>query len=240
MSRFNGPASAFSGMPHIIDESAPTHDLGTKVYTSDGRGYRYIKAGDTALVVGNVVQGPAEVTANLQLSIAAVAVGAKTITTTSTPTLTKNQYAGGYVVIAITPGLGNIYKIKSHPAVTAAVVTITLEDPVQVALTTDSKIDLANDPYNGVIQNPSSATGAVVGVAVKAITAAQYGWVQVEGPCPVLAQGALAIGGTAVASNGTAGAAEAGADATDGQAHVGVAITNVDSGEVGLIKLQID
>ena len=240
MTKFNGPAVAFSGYPPLISEAAPTHDLGQKMYTADSRAFRYVKVGSgAALVVGNLIQGPAEVTANLQLSIAAAAVGAKVITTTSTVTVTKDQYMGGYVVIAITPGLGNIYKIKGHEAATDAVVDIELEDPIVVALTTDSKVDLVADPYNGVIQNPTTASGPLVGAAVNDIAAGYYGWIQVEGPAAVLAQGALGVGATAVASNGTAGAAEAGVDATDSQAHVGVAINNVDSGEVGAVKLQI-
>jgi hypothetical protein len=241
MSKFTGSATIFSGRPPIVDEANPTHALGDVMHTSDGREYRYVLAGASNLVVGNLIQGPAQDTANQSVVVAAAAIDATSVTTTGNVTVTANEYAGGYVVVTgeAGTGRGEVYKIKSHPAATAAVVTLTLEDPITTALSATTQIDLVKNPYSGVIQYPTTASGAVVGVAVNNITAARYGWIQTRGIAAVLADGALTVGGTVVASNNTAGAVEDGADATDLQAIVGVAATGVATTENGAVFLTI-
>ena len=186
------------------------HVLGDYIQTPDGRGYRYALAGGTTLVVGKLQQASAEVTANENLSIAAAAITpvgtVPTIVTTSTVTVTANQYAGGFANIDVTPGVGYTYRISSHPAATAAVVTITLEDPIQVALTTSSKVDLVASPFNGVIVNPATATSSPVGVGVYPVVNAQYGWVQTYGPAAVLSDGGTTVGLGLAPSASVAGA----------------------------------
>ena len=241
MSRYTNAASIFSGVPPQVSEVSPSHNLGTKMETSDGRTFRYVKAGTSALAVGDLIQSSAEDTAVQGLTPAVTAAGATTLTTTSTVTVTVDEYAGGYVIVTITPGLGQILRIKSHAAATAAAVTLTLEDPVQVALTATSRIDLVRDPYNGVIQNPATASSSPVGVAVNDITAAYYGWIQTGGIASVKAQGALTVGNLVVASNGTAGAIENAVNAsTEAQAPVGIAITGVATTDCGAVKLILD
>ena len=44
--------------------------------------------------------------------------------------------------------------------------TFTLQDPIEVALTTASRIDVKSNPYDGVVVQPTSRTSAPVGVAV--------------------------------------------------------------------------
>lgn len=217
-------------------------NLGSRVTTGDGRYFRYCLAGGTALVPGKLQQGTAEDTSNWEnLAVAAAAAGSYTVTTTSTVTLAANLLAGGWLNVTVTPGVGYQYKIASHPAASAAVVTFTLEDPIIVALTTSSKIDVIPSPYQNVIVNPATATGAPVGVAVYAIPSASYGWIQTSGPANVLADGTIVVGTQVVASNGTAGAIEpqvAGASSVI-QALVGTAITGIATTEYGLINLNL-
>src|SRR3990167_1908964 len=129
MSKFTTEAQIISGSALLVDEANPSHELGEVAVTTDGRRFRYAQAGGTALVVGNILQAPAETVADQGLAVAAAGIGATQITTTSTVTVTANQYGGGYVLVTITPGLGQIFRIKSHPAATAAGVVLTLEDP---------------------------------------------------------------------------------------------------------------
>lgn len=242
MSKFTGPASVFSSNPLVVDEASPSHDLGAKLVTPDGRAFRYARAGSgAALVVGNLLQAEAEDTGEQNLAVSATAIGATQITTTTTVTVTANEYAGGFVVVAITPGLGQTLKIKSHPAATAAALTLDLEDPVQTALTTDSRIDLVPSLYAGVIQNPTSITGSVVGVACNNIAASNYGWIQTGGPAACLADGTLTVGLPVVASNGTAGGVETISDgANELLAIVGIAMTAATTAEAGLVNLTLD
>lgn len=237
MSQLKGPAVLVEYQDLFTSTTNANYmDLGGTATTGDGRFYRFVLAGATALVPGTLLQSPAEVTANQNLAVAAAAIGDTTVTTTTTLTATLNQYAGGYMAVTVTPGQGYIYKIKANPAVTTAALAITLEDPIQVALTTASRIDLYPSPYTSVIINPSTATSAPQGVAIYPVTAAQYGWIQVSGQTNVLADGAVVVGTTVVASNATAGAVEA---FTGVQAVVGVALTGIATTEYGLIDLHL-
>jgi hypothetical protein len=228
---------AVVGQPIFSSSSTQLHNLGEKCITSDGRVYRYCKAGATALVPGKLQQASAETTAHQDLACAAAAIGATSVTTTSTVTVTANEYAGGYLMVTVTPGQGYQYKIKSHPAATAAAVTLTLEDPIEVALTTSSRVDLVRNPYSAVIVNPTTATSTPVGVAVYPVAASEFGWIQTGGVANILSDGGSTVGTAVVASNGTAGAVEA---LTGTQAPVGIAVTGVATTEYGAFKLLLD
>jgi len=225
----------------LFDISVSTTSDGTQLgglaTTGDGRYFRYAKAGATALVPGKLQQSSAEATGNENLGVAAAAIGDTSITTTSTVTVTADQYAGGYVVVTTTPGQGYQYQIAGHAAATSAVVTLNLTDPIQVALTTSSVIDLVANPYNGVVVNPTTATGLPVGVAVAATPANYYGWIQTGGVGTVLADGSITVGTNLVASNGTAGAVE---PLTGVQALVGVAVTGIATTEYGAVNLLLN
>jgi hypothetical protein len=210
--------------------------LGAKATTGDGREFRFILAGGVSLVAGTLLQTSAETTGFERLAVAAAAIGATIVTTTSTVTLTVNQLAGGYLFVSTTPGIGYTYRIVSNPAVTAAVVSITLEDPIIVALTASSQVGLVVNPFSGVIINPTTASGSIVGAAVSVITNAQYGWIQTTGPTDMLCQGTIVVGTQVAASSTTAGAVVA----TSGVlASVGFAMQGVTAGQDGPIFLNI-
>lgn len=211
-------------------------NLGARGVDQAGNSYRFVLAGGTSLVPGKLQQSSAEVTANQDLAVAAAAIGATSITTTSTVTVTANQYAGGWVMVTVTPGQGYRYLISSHPAATAAALTLTLADPIVVALTTASRIDLVANPFSGVIVNPASASSAPVGVAVTAVTNAQYGWIQDGGVANVLEDGTGVVGTAQAASNAVAGAVE---PLTGVQASVGTLLTGVANTEYGAILLNL-
>ncbi len=204
--QLTGHPAVVSQNLYDIAETAGQQTLGDLARTNDGRTFRYAQAGGVTLVPGNLLQAPAETTAHEVLSVAAAALGTNVVTTTSTVTLTANQYAFGYLHVVVTPDIGRIYPIQSHPAVTSAVVSIVLNSPIDVALTTASKVSLVMNPYFGVIQNPTTATSAPVGVAINGLTNANYGWIQVGGVASVLCDTTGTVGTSAVASTGTAGA----------------------------------
>lgn len=211
--------------PRNLFSSSATQEanLGERFVTSDGRVFRYCLAGASDLVVGNVIQASAQDTAHQQLTPSAAAVGAvQIVAALGASAAAANLYAGGWAIIDTTPGLGYAYPISGHAAV-ASSGTITLnldrDSSVQVALTTSSRVSLQRNPYAGVIQSPvTTLTGAVVGVCVYPITAAQYGWIQAHGPAAVLVAGTPGVG-LAVVVPGTA----AGCVVVDG----GIAATKV-------------
>ena len=226
--------------PHS-EESVPQHKFGTVGFADDGRRFRYAKAGTSALVAGDLLQCPAEVTTEESLTPTAALAGATQVTVTTGAAVTANKYAEGFLVVTNTPGNGLMYKIKSHPAnAGAASLVLTLEEPLIVALTASSRVDLVFNPYNGVLQNPATPTGCPVGVAVKAITGAYYGWIQDQGACSVLAGGNITVGRQVTANLGTAASVIVAANgATEAFPAVGYALTTVVNGENASIFLTI-
>jgi hypothetical protein len=178
-------------------------DLGALATTGDGRSFRYFKNGALATVAGKVYQGPAEDATNQSpaggLATAVAAKGTYAVTLTGTLTLAANLLAGGFMSVAVTPGLGYTYKVKSNTVVAAAAnCVVTLEDPLQIALTTASRVVFHQNPYNGSVVCPTTMTAAPVGVATSVVTAAYYGWLQTHGPATCLVTGTLASAGLAV------------------------------------------
>lgn len=216
-------------------------NLGAKAYTGDGREFRFVLAGGTTLVPGKLQQAPAETTGWEDLTPAAAAIGATSITISSSATATANVLRGGYASISVTPGQGYTYKIKANTAVSSATgMVVTLEDPLLVALTTSSRVTLNANPYSGVIVAPvsGSLTGAVVGAAVFPITNAQYGWIQTVGACNVLADDAVTVGLIVTPSDVVGGAVTTGAVTTNAPA-VGIAMNGIVDTEYGPILLQM-
>jgi len=210
MPALTGPTQIFS-TDIFSSSSTPTHALGAHGATKDGREFRYCLAGASALVVGDVIQSAAVVANHVNCAVTATAVGATSIAVTPGATAgAANLYSGGYAVISTTPGLGYAYSIDRHAAISSSTeftLYLTADSPIQVALTTNSKLDLQINPYKNVIQTPATTlTGSVVGVAVYPITAAEYGWIQTKGPGAVLVAGTPGAGLACVVPASAAGA----------------------------------
>lgn len=233
--------TALNSGPQVVaanltdNSSIQEHNLGERVVSPDGRAFRYAKAGEL-LVAGTLLQAPAEITNHQNLVPTAAAIGATSVTVTLGATaVTANQYAGGYMLGSETPGEGQLYLILSHPAAAlSATVALSLADPLVVALTSSSHVDLILNQYSGVIINPASASSCPVGVAVTAISSGQFGWVQTGGVANILNDGGSTVGTNVSASNAVAGAVEAQVTA---QASVGVAVTGIANTENGAIRL---
>lgn len=224
--------SGYIGVPgQSIFKSSSTqeHNLGVKVTANDGKEYRYIHAG-AAIAAGVLVGTSAEHTNHESRTPDASAVGDTTIVMTLGATAADaNEYAGGFMVVTNTPGLGLMYEIDRHAAVASSgSATIYLKDPIKVALTTDSRVDLVHNPYKDCVtwvNGTGTYTGIPVGVTTYAISSGEYGWVCVHGAASCLADGNLTIGQGCVASNGVDGAVEPAASGTEAQAPVGYCLT---------------
>lgn len=212
MSSLVSPSNAqpvFSSKAYASPELVP-HPLGTLGYDRMGRGYRFCRAGATALVVGNALQAPSEITEHQAMTPSAAAIGATSLSVTpGNAAGAADLYADGIAVIDTTPGEGYSYPIKTHLAITAStafVVQLARGWSVQVALTTDSRVTLYSNPYRGVIAAPTTELNVPVGVAQYIIVATEYGWIGSNGPFGTLIQGTPAvtmgvgIPGTAVGS----------------------------------------
>jgi len=178
----------------LVASTVQQHNLGAYAETPDGRGFRYGKVGAVATLPGRVYQSPALDATNQTLSgghsVAAAAIGATTVTLTNSITLAANLVAGGYMSVVVAPGIGYTYRIASNTGVSAAAgMVITLEDPLVVALTTSSKIIICKHPYDGIVIDPGTPTGVIVGIPTAIYPIGSFCWVQVSGPCAALFTG---------------------------------------------------
>lgn len=230
-----------SGQGILDNTTTQNHVLGTYMETADGRGYRYAKVGAVATVAGKVYQGPAQDTTNQNpsggLSVAAAAIGDTAVVTTTTVTLAANLLAGGYLGVDVTPGQGYTYLIKGNTAATAAVVTFNLVDPLQIALTTSSKVIVMKHPLDGIVIEPGTPTAKIAGVPNAIFSIGAYAWIQTRGACSVLFTG-TGVAGKVVGSltGGTSGSMAPAIAATNiGGENMGTSIT----GEYAFVYLTI-
>lgn len=204
----NAP-TAFSG-DSFSSVSTQAHPLGARGYTKDGRRFRYAVMGAVDSVAGSLYQGAAPIANHLANTPPAVAVGATSFSYTPGATAgAANLYAEGYLQVDTTPGNGYTYQVSGHAAITASTAfTLYLTDPIQVALTTSSRVGLVANTCKNVIVCPTTKTAQVIGVAPGIITASQYGWLQTWGPGSVLVNGTPAVTAPVVNSATTAGAVD--------------------------------
>jgi len=185
-SQYTGTVTALqNGYQGVVGDVSLDTLLGTKWATNDGRVLTLVSNAATALVSGVLVQSQAQQTAFQKLAVPALAtqvagnppvagaVGSYSIIVTNGATvIPQGALNGGYAVVASGTGIGQTLQIASNPGGAAsASVTITLADPVQVALDSTSKVSLLYNPFRNVIINPATATGAPIGVTLYPVIA---------------------------------------------------------------------
>lgn len=175
-----------------VRTSGTTQDLvgplGGRVETLDGRIFRAAFSGGSALVAGNLLQAPAINSKSINIAVsAAAAAGATTVSVTlASSTASENEFADGFMVVNDEAGEGIAYRIGGHPASVSTALTLSLSEPLQVALTTSSEVSLINT-FRGAIQSVATTlTGAPIGGADKAYAASNYFWLQTGGAGSVL------------------------------------------------------
>lgn len=231
--------------------------VGSPFQAEDGRTFTLVQVGASNIASGLLVQSPASIGANhTGLTLSTAVIGATAISATLGGTaVTANQYAGGFLVISAGTGIGQTLKIASHPAqaTTNGVVVLTLEDPLSVAtLTSDSKGSLTLPQYgsangvnvqtSGVIVNPTTQTGRVIGATIYPLTAStttvpSFGWIQTSGPVGVLNGANTSIGLDVMPGGSVAGSVVTYVVAT--KCRVGTATVAGEDTKVQLITLQI-
>ena len=189
MGQFAG-ATLIAAQDLYSESSVRQHRLGQLALDNFGNRFRYVKAGAVALVTGHLLQETAEDTNFRSMVVqAAAAIGDTAIAVTLGGTaVTAELFNDGILLVESSTGLGQKFNIVSHTVQTSTTgtCTFTVDRPLKVALTTSSQVTVRKNPYDGVIDNPVTATGNVVGVALYAMTIAYYGWVQTGGDCGVL------------------------------------------------------
>tara|TARA_B100000519_G_scaffold156528_1_gene137920 strand:- start:2564 stop:3304 length:741 start_codon:yes stop_codon:yes gene_type:complete len=197
--------------------------LGAEMAFPDGRKFRYVANGGTAIGEGLVVASEAVAGHHDEdlVITTSPAVGDTTIGVTLEGTAAaKDLYAEGYIffnLAATTPH--EMYKIKGHPLIASSGTgTITIDEPdgFQTAITagTDTA-GLIKSPYKDIVVAPAAVAGRFVGVTAADLEADYYGWVQVAGLASAKIDGTPAVGTLVGASSNHTGQLLAiGADTT--------------------------
>jgi len=182
----------------LFEESATAkHNIGTRMQLADGRVFYYALNGAAELAAGKVAIAPSvTTTADWTAMVVAIgaSVGGKTVSVTAggTDAIVAGWFAEGFLGTSATPGHGYNYKIKAN---TAAVVTadavLTLYDPVQVAITTSTTVTMVASPFRGLVISAASGDTAM-GIPTRAVTAANYFWLQTWGIAQCLSNGGAA------------------------------------------------
>ena len=193
-----------------VTGSVKMEKLGTLMMLPDGRKYRYARSGGTALAVGTILrQGPMlDLTIDQNLVIASsAAIDSETVNVTMgvTATITKDMFEDGYLYTCLSAGVGSVYKIKAHPAMTVASDTVefTLADNDKLKLAvvaTSSLCGLQLNEYAACLLNPASTAflGIICGIPPVAVDADDYFWVQRSGPAVGMASGTCMVLGEGI------------------------------------------
>lgn len=195
--------------PYLEDNAVQQYPLGTKLVYGI-RAYRYTLFGATGGVAGDLYTSHNVVAGHVDETISAAAKGDKTIDFTPSATaITLNEYRDGFLNILSGTGLGRSYQILSHPAEStgSTLFTITLIDPIALALASTPKGTLHQSPWGEVV--PAAANtkvGFAAGFAQGVITLAQFGWLQTRGPGSVTIKGSVVKGDNLVTQTTVVGA----------------------------------
>lgn len=212
--------------------------VGAKFSADDGREFVLVQNGAVALTAGHIIQSPAVVSAQFvgmspattgttgylaSLGPIAAAIGGKVIQlATGSTAVLANEFAGGYLNVVESTGIGQTMKIVSNTAAaTTSAFSVVLEDPFTTATASTSRYTLTLNPYgskngtdfstHGVIVSPATTlTGTIVGACVYPIPAStatvpSFGLLQTKGPAAIYAGATVAIGIDVCVPDDTAG-----------------------------------
>lgn len=205
--------------PHIINfdpfstQAVQQHEQGASLNITDGRIFRYASAGLTAQSAGKINTAPIQKTNHQNIAVqAAAAIGANQVSLTLGSTASvSEEYEEGFLSIGLTPGQGHIYKISDQQAAnSAAIQTVTLFDPLVVALTTSSKGSLIHNTWNATVEG-TTQTLRVAGVPMTPVAAGtstsdNFYWDQTRGVASTLNDQAIALGSWLTLSASVSGA----------------------------------
>ena len=143
--------------------------------------YIYCKAGAVNLSPALICVTPTTDAVEVEdTATVAHAIGSKQVTVTANADWTQDQFRDGYLWVDSGTGIGECYRIASHPAIAnTATGTITLCEPLVTAWSTsDTDISMMVSPYRGVLVAPTATHGEEHAVCVPqwAVTANYYFW----------------------------------------------------------------
>lgn len=215
--------------------------LGARKVVGD-RVYRYARAGDGTVVVGDLCQAPEGATGEVsvvQTTAGQHFIGQKTINLYSATAISSGDYAEGHVFVCEGTTPGPMYRIKNNEAIsTTSTGKLTLYDTLVTTHTAADQVTVFRNLYNKVVE--FAAVGSIpVGVAPVTATTNDYLWLQTWGPCSILhSSGAAVVAKGGIAFPGTTGAVQSATTAGIGP-YIGVGMHLGTTLEFGAVFLKI-
>ena len=222
------------GVPSVGDDfdkfemnAVQKHPLGFKIERANGDVYRYCHFGantnrgvlvsadldeiglvddDNHLIAPAVAYQMADETPGLYPG----AIGSRYIIMTLA-SVVAHAFAGAKITITDDTGEGYTYDVVDNTATdnpASGKIRFQLQQPLQVAITTDSDVSIIGCLYND-LETATTTDACVVGVSCStmAVSTAAYGWIQTKGVVGILQDvNVPTIGAVATLSNLTAGA----------------------------------
>jgi len=225
------------------------YQVGQIAWDVNGKAFRYVLNGATAMTVGQLQQSAAGMGAtytNMAVGTAGAKGDAFIQVTNGTSTITSQQFEGGSILVytAGTAVIGDEYTIVAVTGTltTGGALKVYLDRPLRTAITTSATVTMVPSPFAGVVPTPlTTSTGMCVGVAVYAIPASAYGWIQTHGQSSAIIDGsAVVIGGMVGINNTVTGSISAGGTAMPLNVYVGKALATGASGKGISVFLNID
>jgi hypothetical protein len=235
---FGGNGSQFA--VNTIKQNA----LGTQMVFADGRLFRYGQAAATQIATAKMCQQTLN-SANLDELVVptARAVGDLVVTlTTGSTAVAADAMQDGWINVEDDTGEGYLYSVATNAAAaTTATLTITLNEPLQVAWTTSTTVGVFFSPFSAVIVHPSPATAMLVGVTPRIIPASNFGWFQNWGPASVTTEGTVVINEQVIDSASADGAVAPTASTAAGEEnYVGVVMEVAATTEQSLVWMRLN
>jgi hypothetical protein len=170
---------------------------GTKLEDAWGRVFRYVEYGNT-VAQADLTQAEAPNGSDDDLDITAASAGDTSVVTTTTGSVSVNEYAQGWLYAEqVVSGIA--YPISDHAVYSSAAMTFNLFVPIRTAIVADADVSLVKSKYSEVIQAAVTPTGQVIGVnAANGAVDGDFGWVQTVGPAKVRTAGTVVIGNTVI------------------------------------------
>ena len=198
--------------------------LGTRMILQDGRRFAFGAAGGTALVAGKVAQSPVP-NANFDTLVLNVtgAVGDRQVGITTGATATSSALDEGILITEAVAGdgEGRMYKIDEGVPVIGTSsdgnIPLAAGSGLQTVITAAADtITIMNNPYEDIIISGAPPAALILGVSTSPIPIDNWGWIQTWGPCAVLIDNTVIIGGR-VSPSGTLGSSVAGSVEASGR-----------------------
>lgn len=198
----------------------PKHVIGYRISTADGRIFRYVHFG-AAVTQGSILSQDLSESAAAEGALVVVAPASAATTTDGTsgskyieitePSITKNQFAGGYLCMVTGTGHGYTYRVKGNSVTglpdgpASGNLRLELFDPLQVTLNASTGLVLLGSKWANLEASTASTDYVVSGVSVISASANTYGWIQTKGVIGVRQDATVTIGAIVVLSATNAG-----------------------------------